>query len=317
VSTRKIAEPASDAQLCISLVQHRLSASTRIEEGGYRISPGHDAIWSPRQRIPPLHEVAMLSESQAEAFAQWGFVRLPGAIDMADARAMEDRIWQFLAERFGMQRDDPATWRSHYLSGLQPLKKDPIFAAIGGEATRAGLDAVMGEHRWKTPKNWGQFLVSFPDRSQQWRLPDRVWHTDFGFVAPRDRVFGALLFAFLSEVPERAGGTVIIGGSHRLIADFVADQPAKVLGKMKVCRRAFMRSHPWLEALSSDAPCADRDANFLERDSEVNGARARVFELTGKPGDVILCHPWTMHATAPNCGSSPRFMSVQRIFSGP
>ena len=39
----------------------------------------------------------------------------------------------------------------------------------------------------------------------------------------------------------------------------------------------------------------------------------RVVELTGEAGDVVIGHPWLLHAGAPNCGAAPRLMRVQRV----
>jgi hypothetical protein len=36
-------------------------------------------------------------------------------------------------------------------------------------------------------------------------------------------------------------------------------------------------------------------------------------ELSGAPGDVVLMHPWQLHAPAPNCGTSPRLLLSQSI----
>jgi hypothetical protein len=41
--------------------------------------------------------------------------------------------------------------------------------------------------------------------------------------------------------------------------------------------------------------------------------RWRVRELTGQPGDVILMHPRTLHAPAPNALATPRMMLVEII----
>jgi hypothetical protein len=39
----------------------------------------------------------------------------------------------------------------------------------------------------------------------------------------------------------------------------------------------------------------------------------RVVELAAGAGDVVIGHPWLLHAGAPNCGAAPRIMRVQRV----
>ncbi len=81
---------------------------------------------------------------------------------------------------------------------------------------------------------------------------------------------------------------------------------------MKRVRKAYMQSDPWLEALGKA-----RGADWLERrlgsEATIDGIRVRVDELTGAAGDVIIGHPWLLHAPAPNRATRPRFMRVQRV----
>jgi hypothetical protein len=57
----------------------------------------------------------------------------------------------------------------------------------------------------------------------------------------------------------------------------------------------------------------DRIAYFMRETRDVRGVRVRVVELTGEPGDAILCHPFDAARRAPNRRESPRFMRSQRI----
>jgi ectoine hydroxylase-related dioxygenase (phytanoyl-CoA dioxygenase family) len=46
----------------------------------------------------------------------------------------------------------------------------------------------------------------------------------------------------------------------------------------------------------------------------VEGVELRVVEFTGEPGDAILMHPWTMHASASNCAEMPRMVLTSTIY---
>jgi len=261
----------------------------------------------------------MLSPDQLTAFERDGFLRVSGAFSREAARAMEDRIWTALQRKFDVCREDPATWKLPLGLGLQRLKKERVFAPIGDEKTLEALDDLLGPDRWVRPEHWGQFLVSFPNpEAGPWTVPSG-WHTDFPYIAPRDRVFGALVFSFLSEVPARHGGTVVVAGSHRVIRRFIDARPKLTSQKMKVVRKALMHSDPWLRALSTDGEDdvdrerGDRIDRFMRAEHTIADIAVRVVELTGEPGDLVIGHPWLLHSGAANCGERPRFMSVQRV----
>jgi hypothetical protein len=47
--------------------------------------------------------------------------------------------------------------------------------------------------------------------------------------------------------------------------------------------------------------------------TDVEGIPARVIEACGRPGDVYVCHPWTIHAKAPNASGEPRFLRAPTL----
>lgn len=254
----------------------------------------------------------MLTAEQREEFEQRGFVRLPGAF-ARDAPAMEDLLWKVVGARYGARRSDPGSWTFPRVTGLQRLRAHSVFEAIGSSAVLEAIDDLLGAGSWDRPKHWGSFLVDFPVAGLAWTVPSASWHTDYGFAAPTTSLFGALVFSFLSRVPPRTGGTVVVVGSHRLVAKFVETHPQKALTKQKFCRAAFCNSDPWLKALTSQGGGHDRVERFMETERVISGIPVHVAELTGDAGDVILGHPWLLHTSAPNCGTQPRFMRVQRI----
>ncbi len=268
----------------------------------------------------------MLTAEQREAFDERGFIRIPAAFSREAAAAMEDRLWSVLDRRFGAKRDDPDSWETYLKwehtwprlgGGLQPIRRSPVFLQIGSAATCAALDDLIGPGRWLRPSHWGSLLVTFPSGAGDWTVPSHLWHTDYGFAGPRDRVWGSLMFSFLSTVPAQTGGTLIVQGSHRVVRRFVETLPSEKLLtlKMKVLRKMLMRSDPWLAALSSprDDVREERIERFMESEHDIGGTPVRVVELTGEPGDIVLTHPWMLHCGSPNHGSYPRLMCVQRI----
>ncbi|MBW2282682.1 MAG: phytanoyl-CoA dioxygenase family protein [Deltaproteobacteria bacterium] len=256
----------------------------------------------------------MLDTGQRRAFDEQGFVRIPKAFAGPEAAAMEDRVWEILEERSGARRHDPSTWRGDRPSHLQSFRTNAVFRAIYGEATLGAIDDLLGAGAWPQPKHSGQFLISFPQPGREWTVPSSPWHTDFSFAEVQgDRLGGLLIFAFIADVPARGGGTPVVVGGHRLVRAFVESRPEQVKLEMKVSRRNFLDSDPWLRALAARTDTGNRIERFMEREHEIDGVPVRVAELTGEAGDVIVAHPWLLHVLAPNCGDRLRMGMAQRI----
>ena len=103
---------------------------------------------------------------------------------------------------------------------------------------------------------------------------------------------------------------MVVRGSPRHVCRFVS-QIRPATRTQKQWREAFDRSHPWFTALSDRTDTADRVERFLT-ETEVEGIPTQVVELTGQPGDVVVCHPWLIHNIAPNVSDRPRMMRASR-----
>lgn len=248
---------------------------------------------------------------QFDEFDRLDMVRVPGAFSEAEAKAMRAAVWDTLQRRCGVSPDDRATWDAPISGTLQKLRTRELFKPTFGPAVQSTLDDLMGPGRWERPNHWGSFLVSFPQPPGARSRPN--FHTDFAYDLAPDRIDGALVFAFLGSVPEGGGGTLVVEGSHRVIAGFIDAKPHLKRARMKVTRKALLASHPFLKSLSGGWTDSDWVADLPRSHETVLGNEVRVVELTGQPGDVVICHPWMLHSPTPNRGTEPRFMSVQRI----
>ena len=163
-------------------------------------------------------------------------------------------------------------------------------------------------------RTWGVVLVTFPDRVHgDWILPSSGWHYDFDLEENATALAGVQVFTFFGDVGPRGGGTLIVEGSHRLLSRFFAAlTPAQRRVGHPELRRRFLRHDPWLRTLTSGG-AADRVEHCMGETSCVRGVPVRVMELTGEPGDAVLCHPLMLHVGAPNRSDTPRFMRSQRI----
>ena len=80
-----------------------------------------------------------------------------------------------------------------------------------------------------------------------------------------------------------------------------------------MAKEAMKHASPWIAELCSAADNGDRTQRFMREGTELDGVRLVVGEMTGKPGDVWLMHPGTLHAGAMNCGARPRMMLAETI----
>jgi hypothetical protein len=259
----------------------------------------------------------MLREQRAE-LEERGHVRLPGAFARSAVEAVAERVWSQLEAERGVRRDDPGSWDVPAAwVGLKVLKQEAVYRSLRSPALCAAIDDLMGAGRWRMPRNWGGFLVTFPDcRHEQWSIPSAGWHVDFHYTYEPGTPFGLRVFTFLSEVGPRGGGTLVVSGSQRLVERFVGSMtPAQREEGYAALKKRFNSSHPWLAALTSgESADTERVRDFMERTHEIDGVPVRVEQLCGAPGDVVLAHPWILHTSSPNAGSGPRFMLGQDVY---
>ena len=255
-----------------------------------------------------------LSAAQMAAFEERGHVRLRGVFPREVALQLQQRMWAELQADFGIDGQDRDTWHQPQRS-LRGAKWDPLQRAIATDSLVGAIDALLGPGRWQLPTNWGVVLVTFPDRTRdEWILPTSGWHYDFDLDDNAISPSGILVFTFFSTVESRGGGTLIVEGSHRLLRRFRESlSPDERRSDHQALRRRFLRHEPWLRALAGASSPKDRIGYFMRETQEVSGVPVRVTELTGEPGDAIVCHPLMLHVGAPNRSDTPRFMRSQRI----
>jgi hypothetical protein len=120
--------------------------------------------------------------------------------------------------------------------------------------------------------------------------------------------------SFIGSVAPRGGGTLILSGSPRLLIQQERRIPAS-----RQCASGgglwerFHRSHPWLMALTGQAPSpADRIAALMDRETIVDGVPLRVVELTGERGDMVFCHRGGAPIMILSKVADPRLVTIRR-----
>jgi hypothetical protein len=254
-----------------------------------------------------------LKQSEIEQFARDGYVVVRSAFAREDADAMQDDWWRELLELYGIRRDDRSTWHQP-LRDLRGAKVSPMQTKIQTPRVRGAISDLLGSDSWNWPKNWGRAIATFP-KDVAWDVPTSVWHSDGLYEQHHPRMSAVFAFTFIGAVAPGSGGTLVLSGSPRLLEHWEAELlrgPRRTDGTAQ--RDWFNRAHPWLAALTGAAPSpADRRAMFMTEGAEIDGIALRVVELTGEPGDMVLCHPTIVHAASPNCGMWPRMMRIGMV----
>src|SRR5207237_91133 len=168
-------------------------------------APSRHGIWYCTRRFPlrlgheaeenqMAHQTSrhyeVLSPKQRADLAEFGYLKLPGAIPRAVTEIMCDRMWDALAVA-GIERHDPTTWprprpERHgvdHLAQRRPLehlKKARQGGAFAGYASpiSAVVDDLLGRGAWRPPARWGIPMVTFPSPHSSWTVPATGWHLD-------------------------------------------------------------------------------------------------------------------------------------------
>lgn len=245
----------------------------------------------------------VLTPADIDQFIEDGYVRVENCFGREDAA-------QFIAEANRRISSEPERWVKDYGQPGDERLRD-YRAEDPATWVRAQIDLGSARHVDYTrfaPRLWAAIcqLLGGPDRiaTSAWHdhfcvnLNDRAedgpevpaldwrgWHID----DPSRRVRlgeysnGLLLVMLFSDVDVGGGGTFIVPESVPLVAQALAADPEGV----DLVDRAFAQ--------------------------DITRRCTRRVELTGKTGDVFLCHPFMIHTASANASGRIRWMSNPMI----
>ncbi len=205
-----------------------------------------------------------------------GFVKLEAAASPDVGDAARALLWQ----QIGLSPQDPAGWKEPVVWASDLTGKGPFGEIMRSARLAEALDELCGTGGWSPRGSLGTVPVRFP------RLPpadDRGWHIDANTPQPdgtylcSGRPETMLLLTLLSDVGPDDAPTRIRIGSHR---DTAAVMAGRALDPYE--------AGPLVDSASSHRPLA---------------------YATGRPGDMYLLHPFTVHAADEHRGDEPRFMA--------
>ena len=221
----------------------------------------------------------VLSPEQIDSFIEHGYLRIPECFTRADAQPWLDEAWV----RLGYDRDDPSTWAEQRVH--MPSLRHVEVADFAPKVWGAACQLLGGEDRIEQPYSWGNgFIANLGiGADRPWEPPSAAspdWHKDGDFFrhyldSPEQ---GLLTIVLWSDIEERGGGTFIAPDSVVPVARLLERRREGVLPD----------EFPYDELI---AQCS----TFVE--------------TTGRLGDVVLMHPYMLHASSQNHRGTARFIT--------
>lgn len=220
-----------------------------------------------------------LSEEQIQHFIQYGFIQLNDCFDKDFAYQWSEAAF----ERLGYDPKDPSTWDKPIVH--LPANDWVSVPEFAPKAWSAMCELLGGEDRVQDDARWGNgFIINFAlGADRPWVPPSPEaggWHKDGDFFfhyldSPEQ---GLLVIVVWRDMLHMGGGT------------FMACDSIKPVAEMLVEDRTGL--HPFT-------------GGFGDKITECHDFR----EATGKVGDVILMHPYMLHASSQNHSGKARFIT--------
>jgi hypothetical protein len=220
-----------------------------------------------------------LSQDQLDHFIQYGFIHLTDCFD----KAFADKWIAEAFERLGYDPVDSSTWEkpiihmpaSEYVNVREfaPKAYDAMCQLLGG------AERINGEPRWGNG-----FIVNFHlGADHEWTPPSqesRGWHKDGDFFwhfldSPEQ---GLLVIVVWRDIGPKGGGTFMAPDSIKPVTEYLLANRQGV--------------HPF-------------EGEFGGLISQCHDFR----EVQGKAGDVVLMHPYMLHASSQNHSGIARFIT--------
>jgi hypothetical protein len=221
----------------------------------------------------------VLSPEQIDSFIEHGYLRIPECFTRADAQSWLDEAWV----RLGYDRDDPSTWAEQRVH--MPSLRHVEVADFAPKVWGAACQLLGGEDRVEQPYRWGNgFIANLGIGAERpWEPPSASspdWHKDGDFFrhfldSPEQ---GLLTIVLWSDIEHRGGGTFVAADSVGPVARLLAERPEGIL------------------------------PDDFDYDDLISHCTSFV-ETTGRLGDVVLMHPYMLHAVSQNHRGTARFIT--------
>jgi hypothetical protein len=220
-----------------------------------------------------------LSPEQIQHFIDYGFIHLTDCFDKDFAKQWTDAAFP----RLGYDPDDPSTWEKPIIH--MPSEEYVTVKEFAPNVYSAMCQLLGGEERIQENPRWGNgFIVNFSlGADREWVPPSPEsggWHKDGDFFwhfldSPEQ---GLLVIVIWKDIQPHGGGTFIAPDSIKPVAEHLMADKTGI--------------HPFI-------------GGWGDLITQCHDFR----EVTGKVGDVILMHPYMLHASSQNHLGIARFIT--------
>jgi len=221
-----------------------------------------------------------LSTQEVEHFVKYGYVHLTDCFDKDFAERWTTEAFG----RLGYAPDDPKTWARSFVH--LPNESWLNVRLFAPKAYRVICQLLGGQERIDQANMvWGNgFIINFSRGAEsEWVPPSPEsggWHKDgdyfWHFLDSPEQAL--LVIVIWRDIGQHGGGTFIAPDSIKPVAEYLLAHPEGV--------------HPF-------------ENDFADLIHECHDFR----EITGKAGDVIVMHPYMLHASSQNHSGIARFIT--------
>lgn len=225
---------------------------------------------------------SQLTEEEVHQFIQQGYL----VVRKVFSRELAERIIPMVWTELDGDPNDTSTWNGPKVMLQKVLEKQPCPQILTPRYLGA-IDDICGPRRWEATRGVGHWVVLLPGFAKPpWGAPKSGWHVDINLDHPciDSPGFALITLELFSDIESGGGGTAIRVGSHYYLARILAEA-----GSDRLTEREL-----WLRAMA--------DTKHLA-----------IEEVTGQTGDVVLMHPFTMHAGSENTRERARLAAVKLI----
>ena len=222
----------------------------------------------------------VLTEEQKWHFIDKGHI----VIRQAFSRGLAAEWREFAFKRLGYDPDDPLTWEQERVH--MPSMNSVSIQSVSPYTYDVICDLLGGQDRLSNPNlHWRdgfiiKFSVGFDEEWQPQSSNVEGWQKDVDFFrhfldSPEQ---GLLTIVVWSDIYPQSGGTFVACDSVKYIARYLLENPQGFL---------------------------PHEAGFAQFIHECKD----FMEITGQAGDVILIHPFVLHAGSRNPSGRARFIA--------
>ncbi|CAM9821909.1 unnamed protein product, partial [Hapterophycus canaliculatus] len=140
-------------------------------------------------------------------------------------------LWKRLQGQ-GIRRDQPATWvrkqgiaEIYGTSTSTKKRRGRPWKEALSQRLKSAVDQLAGADKWEE-FGCGWWMITFPGFAQPPWGPEGRWHVDGAHFRhyPHSREIGILPIFLFSDVRPQGGGTAVLRGSHKKVAEILWSQ---------------------------------------------------------------------------------------------